>query len=1273
MKRLISFALSLVMVLSTAATVMADTIAGVTSFVPNPHNQQLLVQVLGRETGGGDFGSAGSYTAALPLTRPNGGSVGVDYKTTLDMAPIRNLFTEPIITSVLMNDATLKDEFEAGVISTTITVDIQYPTAEAVSNTITGTLNAGSIFSEVSRNVGAKSTVITYKNEDNLTVGALKADLAAHSADAATASKLKDIDFILDGQLNYNTDGYHQVTVTLTGTSTITFASKTQTVQYYGTSSHIATITEEAAPIVFHVLEIVPAIPPTCTVSGTTQGVKCSTHNSYDCDNDDDDDYDVQGIIIPETIPALGHDPANSATIVDVSGVPATCASTGIVEHKTCILCKQDFVLDGNSYVEVAHSALITPRTNAHTEVVIPAVAATCVKGGSTQGRYCSICGMVIATVNYTSPNGHTAVPIPAVAATCTTEGKTEGSKCSVCGLVLTAQKNIEPLGHSFGAWSETPATQTSTGLKTRSCTRGCGYTERVVIPKLAHTHVIDERLTVITPATCTTPGSKQTYCACGAAVGDPVVIKPSHKLSQVPAIPATCAADGVVAHHVCTVCDAKFRDAAGKVALNSVTLPKNPDNHAAGNAKIKPIPATCTTFGLTEGEKCKGCNIVIKKQNVVPKKAHTFEFISTEPAKCEETGLSEHYHCAECDEDFDLHHVRKDHEYFVIPALGHLFNGVTTVDVRPTDDATGVGHMACTRGCGFSKEVTIAKRQHVHTEITEEIIVPETCLADGVKRQRHSCCGGLVDGKDNIVIPKHAHTLILKNQVNPTCFTTGTGAYYECTECHKMFSHSDSTKEIIAPDTLGKTGHDFVERNGGTEKYCTHCGEIIHIVKEVDNPVDINVGTHGGMKDEMDHHKENTSANVEVKSNINIKQRDEISEELDEMIPDDATTEKIVYDITVEKLTIVNNNTANADKELVPETDDLIEVIINIPSSIQGKAQYNVLRKHGNQKHKITETANADGEYFVLDTSTWKIILHVKKFSEYAVVAFDEVTEIVEPETPATPSGGSGAVTMFTVKYNTNGGTVIEDMTVKYGDKAVHPETKRDGYTFIGWYKDIACTQLYDFSTPVYSNMTLYAKWEENPDKDPSSDGWYIDVPEKDWYYEAVKFVDAKGIMNGISSDEFAPNMPLTRAMFVTILYRIESEPAALNSIFEDVEINTWYNKAVAWATTNGITKGVSETEFAPDRIIIREQIAAMLHRYATFKGYDVSASESDSLNAFIDADTVTEYAVPSFKWAVAEGILKGRSEITLNPAENATRAEAAALIMRLMQKYSK
>lgn len=180
-----------------------------------------------------------------------------------------------------------------------------------------------------------------------------------------------------------------------------------------------------------------------------------------------------------------------------------------------------------------------------------------------------------------------------------------------------------------------------------------------------------------------------------------------------------------------------------------------------------------------------------------------------------------------------------------------------------------------------------------------------------------------------------------------------------------------------------------------------------------------------------------------------------------------------------------------------------------------------------------------------------------------------------------------------------------------------------------------------------------------------------FTDVTESDWYYEGVKYVFDKEMMNGITDTAFAPQSTTTRGMIATILYRLEGSPAVETPApFTDVAEGRYYTDAVAWASANGIVKGYDGNVFKPDTPITREQMAAILHRYAAFKGYDVTGSAE--LNGFADAASVSTYAVEPMGWARAAELISG-VDGKLLPQGDATRAQIAAILMRFCENVAK
>lgn len=176
-----------------------------------------------------------------------------------------------------------------------------------------------------------------------------------------------------------------------------------------------------------------------------------------------------------------------------------------------------------------------------------------------------------------------------------------------------------------------------------------------------------------------------------------------------------------------------------------------------------------------------------------------------------------------------------------------------------------------------------------------------------------------------------------------------------------------------------------------------------------------------------------------------------------------------------------------------------------------------------------------------------------------------------------------------------------------------------------------------------------------------------FTDVSTSDWFYDDVAFVYKNGLFSGTDSRSFSPNASMTRAMLVTVLYRLEGEPTVTGrSSFTDVRSGAYYEKAVIWAAANGIVTGTDSTSFSPDAKVTREQLAAILYRYAQYRKLDTDASAK--LNSFTDADSVSAYASEALGWAVSESLINGASG-KLMPKGDATRAQVAAILHRFVK----
>lgn len=193
-------------------------------------------------------------------------------------------------------------------------------------------------------------------------------------------------------------------------------------------------------------------------------------------------------------------------------------------------------------------------------------------------------------------------------------------------------------------------------------------------------------------------------------------------------------------------------------------------------------------------------------------------------------------------------------------------------------------------------------------------------------------------------------------------------------------------------------------------------------------------------------------------------------------------------------------------------------------------------------------------------------------------------------------------------------------------------------------------------FDTPHFSLFAVAFRGESPQ---------FTDVRAGDWFHESVRYVAENGLFSGTSDSTFEPNREMTRAMLVTVLYRMEGSPSVTEqSAFVDVSKDAYYANAVTWANKTGLVTGTESTVFAPDVAITGEQLATVLHRYATKRGYALHGKAD--ITAFSDVAQITGYAQRSVEWAVSQGLLTGTTAQTLAPHGNATRAQVAAILMR-------
>ena len=278
-------------------------------------------------------------------------------------------------------------------------------------------------------------------------------------------------------------------------------------------------------------------------------------------------------------------------------------------------------------------------------------------------------------------------------------------------------------------------------------------------------------------------------------------------------------------------------------------------------------------------------------------------------------------------------------------------------------------------------------------------------------------------------------------------------------------------------------------------------------------------------------------------------------------------------------------------------------------------------------------------------------------------------------------PSGGGGgsAVTEYAVTVSTadNGSVAVSPKNAEKGDTVTVTVTPDEGYVLESLTvtdKDgdkVSTTKgedgKYTFTMPG-SAVTVKAVFAE---EGTVSELPFEDVKVEQWFYEAVKYVYDNELMNGISATEFNPNGLLTRGTIAQVLFNLEGADADAAAVFDDVPADAWFADAVNWAAANNIVTGYGDGTFGPDNNITREQMAAILYRYAQFKGYDVSAK--GDLTAFTDGDNVSEWATDALAWCVGAKLINGRDNGTVDATGTATRAEIAKIFMSFSENVVK
>lgn len=318
-----------------------------------------------------------------------------------------------------------------------------------------------------------------------------------------------------------------------------------------------------------------------------------------------------------------------------------------------------------------------------------------------------------------------------------------------------------------------------------------------------------------------------------------------------------------------------------------------------------------------------------------------------------------------------------------------------------------------------------------------------------------------------------------------------------------------------------------------------------------------------------------------------------------------------------------------------------------------------------------VTLTDNGDGTYSATLPNKTQTYTFIAVYDESQTIA--PKTDIATVKVQQRSSGGEPAKPSFPVKISHSGDGVakVDKSYANAGDKVTITVTPGRNATV----QHITVTDedgerlkltenrdgTYSFTMPSGA-ANVYVRF--------SGSGLpFADVPSGSWYYDDVAYVYDTGLMTGLTATTFGPNLSTTRGMIVTILWRMENEPAAKHGCpFADVRRGSYYEQAIAWASENGIVTGFDSSTFAPDRAITREQLAAILFRFAAYRGMD-AVTLRENLSSFQDQAAISVYAVSALNWAVGEGLMQGTGD-KLEPTGSATRAQVAAMLRRFMQR---
>ena len=934
----------------------------------------------------------------------------------------------------------------------------------------------------------------------------------------------------------------------------------------------------------------------------------------------------------------LGHDYAVDFT----EDKPATCTENGS-KSRHCSRC------------DAKTDVTVIPATG-HQEVTDAAVAPTCTQTGLTEGKHCSVCNTVLVKQTIVEKLPHSwDEGVETKAPTCTEAG-VKTFTCSQCHNTKT--EPISALGHDWGAWNVmTPATETTEGSETRTCQRDLSHTETRSIPKLDHTHNMEYHPAVDADCGTNTPGNIEYWVCSGCkkvfsdADGrdeialDQTVLPFAHDLDT------AWSWDESNHWHECKKCGQKPDSAAHKYDDDSdtdcnicgytrVIIP--PHTHSL--TLVPAVPATCASAGNIEHYRCTVCGNLFGDSSgtreltaadvTTAKLPHTPETIPAVPATCEQSGMTEGSKCSVCQEVITAQTT--------IPALNHDWQ-----------EATCETPKTCTR-CHVTQGKALGHdwgRYIVTTPATETSEGEETrtCRRNDAHKQTRTIpklpastygVSGEVHESDDKPAVGVKVTLVLGDRLIDSTKTDDKGKYSFGNVAPGVYNLVAERGGIIMTIKVEVVSKDvavstIIMPQGKTNSVVeVKSDKLEETVEAVVGNLETVFKTTGDDKPftDKDQNVVNSGGSVEIKLTVTKTDTGATSEKIKKQLSD-KTNVGLRLELDVHKT--VTPNGGNSTVTRIENTDVLLETIIRLPAALQGKDSYTVYRLHGAAGQELTAKRNTDGEYIEVSPDRTAITIHAKLYSEY-VIAYQERGET------GGNGGGNGGNTGGNGGNDNGGGHDDND------DGYTPPSVPAPPETNIGYR---ACRR--DDSCPIWP---------------------FADAAPTAWYHDGVHYCLENGLMRGVSGGKFLPDGITTRAQLVTILWRLEGGPETNGAVrFGDVAGGAWYTQAVRWAAGCGVVKGYDNGCFGPDDAVTREQMAAILYRYAQHKGYDVSAGKDTNILSFNDAFAVSEYAIPAMQWAVGTGVINGTTASTLSPRGDASRAQAANILYRFLSTCQK